>query len=143
MLLSETMRSRLLEMEAEKTSAVPGLMKHLLWCVEVYLREKGEAAAADTVQRVSKGSVDPATSAALAVLYTQVQSTMSEQHRQRVLGGVAYAQARGVHCGRPRKADAPDPTKIRALRLLGRSWAQCAAELGTSVGAARRAFKVT
>jgi len=60
---------------------------------------------------------------------------------ERVRAGVARARAEGKHCGRPRRADAPEPAKVRTLRALGRSWAQCAAELSTNVGAARRACK--
>jgi DNA invertase Pin-like site-specific DNA recombinase len=58
--------------------------------------------------------------------------------REHVRSGIANAQAKGVHIGRPNVAvDAPG---VARLRSEGRSWSEICQELGVSKGSAQRAF---
>lgn len=57
--------------------------------------------------------------------------------RERTMLGLAKARAEGKRIGRPHEAG-PSQAKVRSLRAKGVSWADVAAQLGCTVGMARR-----
>jgi len=59
--------------------------------------------------------------------------------QERIKSGVAAAQARGVHCGRPRKIFHRD--RAVELRAEGKSWRAIARELGKPQSSIRRAVQ--
>jgi DNA invertase Pin-like site-specific DNA recombinase len=61
--------------------------------------------------------------------------------RERTRLGLAHARRQGKRLGRPRAANAPDPTVVAALRAEGKSWGQVARKLGCTPSAAQRAAK--
>ena len=59
--------------------------------------------------------------------------------KERTEAGLAKARRQGKQLGRRRNRNAPDPARVVVLRAAGASWTAVAAQLGCSVGAARRA----
>jgi DNA invertase Pin-like site-specific DNA recombinase len=59
--------------------------------------------------------------------------------RERVMGGLKHARAKGIRLGRPRKL--VDVARINLLRASGRSWRTIAHTLGLSVGTVHAAAR--
>lgn len=84
---------------------------------------------------------------AMSNLILSVMAAMAEFEldliRDRTRAGMARAKAQGTRSGKLIGGQwayaRPDAARVRALRAAGRSWAQVAAELGCSVGSARKA----
>jgi len=70
-------------------------------------------------------------------IFASIVEFERELIRDRVRSGLARARAKGMRLGRPRAS--LNPERIAALRALGRSWSQIAAELGAGQGTVRRA----
>ena len=136
---------RLRLIEQVSTSPDHALLLHLFFAVELHLTARGETSAAEAVGRAALELDDPRVSIPheLAALIPQAERMQSVSRSVRVREGIAYAKSQGKHCGRPLASGAPDGAAVRALRVQGRSWGQCAVELGSSVGAVRRAARRT
>ena len=70
-------------------------------------------------------------------IFASIAEFERELIRDRVRSGLAAAQAKGKHVGRPRVA--VDVRRIASLRREGRAWAEITRETGISKGTAQRA----